>query len=115
MKKNKSDEEFLKMRHPKFNDKKERTSVDLSKDVDLEIAKEALGVEKSSVNLKSISGIFFLIFGFITIILGVTGAIDFEFEVSELTGHLINCSPGVILACFGMIILITSKPKIKIK
>lgn len=59
------------------------------------------------------SGILCLIGGFILIILGFAGSIDWIVEVSGFSSKLINASPGIILLIVGLIIVLNSRIKVK--
>jgi hypothetical protein len=46
-----------------------------------------------------------IVLGFILLILGVTGSIDFGFEFKKVNANLVNASPGVVFAMFGFAVL----------
>jgi hypothetical protein len=57
-------------------------------------------------------GAFCLILGFIIIILGISGSIEWVFEAGGFTSKLANAGPGVVFAIIGLIIIWRYKPKV---
>ena len=58
-------------------------------------------------------GTLFCVAGFVLMILGMTGTIEWVIKAANLNGRLLNASPGVVLALMGMIIVWRYKPIIK--
>lgn len=56
-------------------------------------------------------GTFFAIAGFVLVLLGASGAIDWLVEMDDFKAKMINACPGVIFAVLGTVILWRYKPK----
>lgn len=57
-------------------------------------------------------GLLFCVAGFVLLVLGVSGKIEWVFEAANLKSRLTNASPGALLALMGMIIVWRYKPKV---
>lgn len=53
-------------------------------------------------------GFFVFLIGVILIILGVTGTVELFVQARELGGHLLNASPGLVIALGGITIIIVA-------
>jgi hypothetical protein len=111
----KSDEEFFEMKPPKYHDKKHRTSVEINKSSSDNAIQGAIGVERLGLIFRGILCIVCLGLGFVLIILGINGSINFEIKSSIIITKLANSSPGVLLCVLGIILAIFTVPNIKIK
>ena len=58
-------------------------------------------------------GALCLVFGFVLIILGVSGSIDWFVEAGGIKSKMINATPGSVFSLIGLMILWKYKPKIK--
>jgi hypothetical protein len=60
-------------------------------------------------------GALFCVAGFVLIVLGLSGSIEWVFEATNFKSKISNASPGVMLALMGMIIIWRYKPRISDK
>ncbi len=60
-----------------------------------------------------IVGAFFCLAGFIIIILGFNGSIEWMVQAKNFKSKLLNAGPGVLLALAGSIVLWRYKPRVK--
>ena len=60
--------------------------------------------------LYNAAGFVFSLFGFILILLGITGTITLDIQSEIISTKVIDASPGVVFAVLGFVILFVSRP-----
>ncbi len=91
-------------------------SVDITASkVDNDLAKLALDGELRATRFRAMIGYVLILSGIILTLLGATGSIDWELEIPGISSKVSNAGPGIICLIGGIILAITSTPKIKIR